>query len=167
MPWRIAPAWPVTPPPSTLTMALKRPSVPVTRKGMRRSPSSMALPKCSLERAAVDDDLALAGHQPDARDGGLASTGPVEEGGGGHAACSSSGERLRPLGLVRMVLAGVDLELAELLGAEAVVRQHALHGAADDLLRAAREQVAEGLLLVALRVAAVAGVELGRQLVAG
>src|SRR3972149_5970619 len=43
----MAPAWPVTPPPSTLIIALKRPSVPVTRKGIRTSASSMAFPKCS------------------------------------------------------------------------------------------------------------------------
>ena len=46
MPWRIAPAWPVTPPPSTLIIALKRPSVPVTRNGIRTSASLTALPKC-------------------------------------------------------------------------------------------------------------------------
>ena len=47
MPWRMAPAWPVTPPPSTLIIALKRPSVPVTRNGIRTSASLTALPKCS------------------------------------------------------------------------------------------------------------------------
>ena len=68
---------------------------------------------------------------------------------------------------MRMVRAGVDLELAELLRAEAVPRQHALDGAADDLFGPPLEQVAEGLLLEALRVAAVADVELARALVAG
>src|ERR1035437_8475454 len=77
-----------------------------------------------------------------------------------------SGQRLRPLGLMRMIRAGGDLQLAELLGAEAVVRQHALDRPANDLLRTALEEVAEGLLLVALGMAAVADVELRLELVA-
>src|ERR1019366_2932911 len=77
-----------------------------------------------------------------------------------------SGQRLRPLRLMRMIRAGVDLQLAELLGAEAVVRQHAFDRPADDFLRAALEEVAEGLLLVALGVAAMADVELRLELVA-
>ena len=68
---------------------------------------------------------------------------------------------------MRMIGPGVDLQLAQLLGAEAVVRQHALDGAADDLLRPAGEEVTQGLLLEALRVAAVAGVDLALELVAG
>src|SRR6476619_6612381 len=80
---------------------------------------------------------------------------------------SSSGERLRPLGLMRMVTSGVDLQLAQLLGAEAVMRQHPLDGPADDLLRSSFEQVTERLLLESLGIAAVAAVELALQLVAG
>ena len=56
-----------------------------------------------------------------------------------------------------MVGTGVDLQLAQLLGTEAVVRKHALHRAADDLFRAPVEQMPEGLLLVALGITAVAG----------
>src|SRR5690349_23719754 len=78
-----------------------------------------------------------------------------------------SGKRLRPLGLMRMIRTGVDLELSQLLRAEPVVRQHPLHGAADDLLRPPLQQVTERLLLEALRVAAVAGVDLALELVAG
>ena len=77
------------------------------------------------------------------------------------------GQRLRLLRLVRVLGARVDLQLAELLHAQAVARQHALHGAADDFLGPAREQVAERLLAEAARVAAVARVDLGGQLVAG
>src|SRR5689334_21718121 len=68
---------------------------------------------------------------------------------------------------MRMIRAGVDLELAQLLGAEPIVREHALHGPADDLLRPALEQVTEGLLLEVLRIAAVPGVDLALELVAG
>ena len=50
---------------------------------------------------------------------------------------------------MRMVGAGVDLQLADLLGAEPVVRQHPLHRAADDFLRPALEEMPEGLLLEA------------------
>src|SRR5436190_15825085 len=79
---------------------------------------------------------------------------------------SSSGERLRPLGLMRMVFSGVDLQLPELLSTETVMRQHPLDGPADDLLGPAFQQVTERLLLEALGIAAVAAVELGVKLVA-
>src|SRR5215213_994650 len=79
---------------------------------------------------------------------------------------SSSGERLRPLGLMRVVISGVDLQLAELLGAEAVVRQHPLDGPADDFLGSTLQQVTKRLLLEALGVAAMAAVELALELVA-
>src|SRR5262245_60963703 len=61
---------------------------------------------------------------------------------------------------MRMVGAGVDLQLAKLLGAEAGVREHALDRPPDDLLGSALEQPPERLLLEALRVAAVADVGL-------
>src|SRR5450432_4462729 len=77
-----------------------------------------------------------------------------------------SGQRLRPLGLMRMIRAGIHLQLSQLLGAEAVVREHALDRPANDLLRATLEEVTEGLLLVALGMTAVADVELGFELVA-
>src|SRR6478752_7111793 len=80
---------------------------------------------------------------------------------------SWSGERLRPLGLMRMIGPGVDLQLAQLLGPEPVVRQHPLDGSPDDLFRPPREQMAECLLLEALGIAAVSAVELALELVAG
>src|SRR6185295_8250703 len=75
-----------------------------------------------------------------------------------------SGERLRPLGLMGMIRAGVDLELAQLLGAEPRVREHALDRPADNFLGPALEQLAERLLLEALGMAAVADVGLGLEL---
>src|SRR5690349_4304411 len=65
-----------------------------------------------------------------------------------------------------MVGAGVHLKLAQLLGAEAIMWKHALDRAADDLFRSSLEEVTEGLLLVALGIAAVAGVDLALELVA-
>src|SRR5690349_22897978 len=65
-----------------------------------------------------------------------------------------------------MVGAGVHLKLAQLLGAEAIVRKHALDRAADDLFRSSLEEVTEGLLLVALGIAAVAVVDLALEFVA-
>src|SRR2546423_5399754 len=53
-----------------------------------------------VQRATVDDDLALTRQEPDAGDGGLASTGAGEERSRGHFSNSSSGKRLRPLGLM-------------------------------------------------------------------
>src|SRR4029078_9852649 len=79
---------------------------------------------------------------------------------------SWSGERLRLLSLMRVVGPGVDLQLAQLLGPEPIVRQHPLDGSPDDLLGAAREQLAEGVLLEAAGIAAVAAVELAFELVA-
>src|SRR5512140_1890893 len=61
---------------------------------------------------------------------------------------------------MRMLRSGVDLELGELLRSKPVVRQHALHGPADDLFGPSLEQMAERLALEAVRVAAVADVEL-------
>src|SRR5450759_5763412 len=81
-------------------------------------------------------------------------------------ACSSSGQRLRPLRLVGVIRAGVDLELSELLRAKAGVGHHALHRAADGLLGTALHQVTERLLLVPTRVAAVPRIDLGVELVA-
>src|SRR5664279_6232467 len=81
-------------------------------------------------------------------------------------ACSSSGQRFRPLGLVGVIRAGVDLELPELLRAEAGMGNHALHRATHGLLGTALHQVTERLFLVPARVAAVPRVDLGVQLVA-
>src|SRR6478672_11859406 len=68
---------------------------------------------------------------------------------------------------MRMIGPGVDLQLAQLLGPEPIVRQHPLDGPPDDLFRPPREQMAEGLLLEALGIAAVSAVELALELVAG
>src|SRR6476646_9694830 len=68
---------------------------------------------------------------------------------------------------MRMICPGIDLQLAQLLGSEPVVRQHPLDGSPDDLFGPPREEVAEGLLLEALGIAAVAAVQLALELVAG
>ena len=84
MPWRMAPAWPVTPPPSTLTIVLNRPSVPVTRNGIRTSALVDGVAEVLVHGPAVDDDLAFTGQQSDASHGRLAAAGPVVERGGRH-----------------------------------------------------------------------------------
>src|SRR5512140_1523324 len=66
---------------------------------------------------------------------------------------------------MRMLRSGIDLELGQLLSTEAIVRKHALHGAANDFLGTPLEQMTEGLALEAVRVATVAHVELGFLLV--
>src|SRR5450759_4058103 len=81
-------------------------------------------------------------------------------------ACSSSGQRFRPLRLVGVIRAGVDLELSELLRAKAGVGHHTLHRATDGLFGTALHQVTERLLLVPARVAAVPRIDLGVELVA-
>src|SRR4051795_4943028 len=121
-----------------------------------------------LERSAVDHDLALTRQQPDAGDSRLATAGAGVESGDRHRLFGSwSVERFRLLCLMRMIRPGIDLQLAQLLGPETIVRKHPLDGATDDLLGSARQQVTERLLLEALGVAAVAAVQLGLELVAG
>src|SRR5215213_3119971 len=66
-----------------------------------------------------------------------------------------------------MIAACVDLQLPELLGPELRPRQHALHGAPNDLFGPADEELAERLLLVPLGVAAVADVLLRLELLWG
>src|SRR4249920_3430443 len=140
----MAPAWPVTPPPSTLMSALKRPSVPVTRNGMRTSDSLMALPKCSSSVRPLTTISPSPGRSRTRAMAVLRRPVPEKKAGVDMRSGSSSGERLRPLGLMGVIGSGVDLQLAELLGAEGGVRQHALDGPPDDLLRAPGQQMAEG-----------------------
>src|SRR3972149_9921589 len=66
-----------------------------------------------------------------------------------------------------MRAACVDLELAELLGPELVVREHAPHRAPDDLLGPPAKQILETLLPEAAWIAAVAGIDPGPQPVPG
>src|SRR5262245_13694208 len=165
MPWRIAPAWPVTPPPSTLIIALKWPSVPVTRNGIFTSDSFTALPKCSSRLRPLTTISPSPGSSRTRAIAVLRRPVP-EKKAGVLMRSGSSGERLRPLGLMGMVCAGVALQLAELLHAQRVPGQHALDRPPDDFLGAPLEQMAQRLLLVALRVAAVADVELRLALVA-
>src|SRR4051812_26480933 len=132
---------------------------------MRTSASDTALPKCSSSvrpltmispspgRSRTRAIAVLRRPVPEKKDA------EVMDG-------SSSGERLRPLGLMRMVRAGVDLELAELLAAEPVPRKHPLDGSPDDLLGTTLEELPERLLLEALGMAAVADVQLRFLLVA-
>src|SRR5512140_2262224 len=165
MPWRIAPAWPVTPPPSTLIIALKRPSVPVTRNGIRTSASSIAAPKCSTSERPFTTISPSPGRSRTRATAVLRRPVPVLKVWAVAIDRSSSGERLRPLGLMGVVRPRVDLQLAELLGPETRVRQHALHGPSNGLLRPSLHQVPQALALEALREAAVAHVGLRLALV--
>ena len=65
-------------------------------------------------------------------------------------------EGLGHLGRVGVVRAGVDLQLGEHLAAEAVLREHPPHGAADGLLRLLGQHLGVGAGLEAARVAGVA-----------
>src|SRR5438445_6693145 len=69
-------------------------------------------------------------------------------------------ERLRVLRGVRVLGAGVDLELLELLTAEGVLRQHALDGQLDEALGLSFEQLTDGPLAQTARVTGVAVAEL-------
>ena len=75
--------------------------------------------------------------------------------------------RLRLLGLVRVLGAGVDLELPQLLAREAVTGEHPLDRLADHLLGSALEHLAEGPRAQPAGVAAVAVVDLVLELVPG
>ena len=76
-------------------------------------------------------------------------------------------EHFGVLRLVRMLRAGVDLELAELGAPELVVGEHAAHGVADDLLGAASLELGVRLALDAAGIARVVVVHLLLGLVAG
>src|SRR5690606_12359251 len=65
-------------------------------------------------------------------------------------------ERLGLLGAVRVLRAGVDLELAQLGPTERGLGQHAAHGLLDDALRVSREQLGIALGLEATRITGVA-----------
>ncbi len=151
-PWQTAPAWPVKPPPLTVTDDVQ----PVAHlDGDERADDGVAvlvLGEVVLERPAVDGDLAGALGHADAGHGGLSPAGAqvsrfflrktggrvlldVGTAGGGrlnvHELSPRSGghlELLRLLGLVRMLAALVDLQLGHLLPAEPVARHHALDG---------------------------------------
>src|SRR5436190_7986640 len=81
--------------------------------------------------------------------------------------CILPAERLRRLRGVRMLRAGVDLQLRDLLTGEPVLREHALHGAAQDLLRTTVELLAKRSAVQPARVAGVPVVALLVELVAG
>src|SRR5210317_1382877 len=69
---------------------------------------------------------------------------------------AGDGHRLGRLGLVRMVGAGVDLELRHLLTTERALREHALNAAAHRLGGLAGVELGEGLGLETTGVAGVA-----------
>src|SRR4051812_14981577 len=133
---------------------------------MRTSCSFTALPKCSSSDRPLMTISPSPGRRRTRAIAVLRRPVPEKKAGAADIGGSSSGERLRPLGLMRMVGAGVDLQLAKLLNAQAIARQHALDGAADDLFGPPLEEVPESLLLVALGMAAMADVQLRLALVA-
>ena len=117
-----------------------------------------------LERAAVDPGLAVAGPEDDARDGRLALAGTEILRDVCHSDSSRVFGRLRG---VRVLGAGVDLELGQLRGGEPVLRQHALDRLADDLGRSTVELLAQRARLQAAGVAGVPVDHLLVELVAG
>ena len=92
-----------------------------------------------LERAAVDPRGAAAGPEDDARDRGLALAGAAVLG----DLATGRVQRLRVLRLVRMLGAGVDLQLRDLLAREPVLREHPLHRDPQHLGRPAVELLTE------------------------
>ena len=68
---------------------------------------------------------------------------------------------------MRVFVAGVDFEFGELGAAEAVVRDHAAHGAFDEELGAAGLTLLEGLAFVSADVAGETGVDFGGAFLAG
>ena len=109
------------------------------------------------ERALVDGDgavaLGLVGADADAGDGLLAATGGLHEGLGhgdllGGAPGGGDLERRGLLRRVRVVGAGVHLQLGEHLAAEAVLREHAADGTAHGFLGLGGLGVGEGTALL-------------------
>src|SRR5579884_1492940 len=124
--------------------------------------------KVLLDRPAVDPGRAVAGPQDHARDGRLALAGAEVLRGRRHALRRLPAvERLRRLRRVRMLGAGVDLQLRQLRASEPVARQHPLHGLAQDLRRLPVELLAQRPRAQPARVTRVAVVALLVELLAG
>src|SRR5882724_346806 len=126
--------------------------------------------KVVLDRPPVEPGAAVTGAQDHPRNGGLALTGSLVLGrldGSRHLRVLSCTEGFRVLSLMRMIRAGVDLRLVQLLPREAVPREHALDRLADHFGRPALELVTQRPAPQATRIAGMAVVELVVQLVAG
>ena len=78
MPWRVAPAWPFGPPPVTFTRTSSLSAVPVMVSGCGHRGALGVQREIIFKRAAVDGDLAAAGREADAGDGGFAAAGAEE-----------------------------------------------------------------------------------------
>jgi hypothetical protein len=79
MPWRMAPAWPDTPPPVTVASTSNLSTVPVADQRLTDDELQGLKSKIVVDAAAVDGDGAgAAGEQVNAGDGGLSAAGAVQ-----------------------------------------------------------------------------------------
>src|SRR5262249_40554850 len=126
MPWRTAPAWPESPPPWTRTRRSYVPSTPAVRSG------AVAIER-HTERgkySSIERPFTHVAPSPGRRMTRATEVLrlPVPRYCAIRLKSLLQVQRLRVLGLVRMLRAGVHLELRELLAREAVLREHAADG---------------------------------------
>src|SRR5438105_13715505 len=168
MPWAIAPAWPLLPPPTSFTVTSNLRWVPVTRRGASAAISSTRRPRYA------SGSLSLTVTRPSP---GVRRTRAIaflrrpvawlRLSANLQVSFSVEGQNLRFLRRMAMFRAGVDAEALEHVGAQGVPLQHA----ADRGRHRERRVELLGLFQAALAqtagVAGVAGVGLGLQLASG
>src|SRR5258706_15256813 len=156
MPWRTAPACPVSPPPCTRTRRSYWPSRPAvfsgetaivcqTARGKYSSivrPLTQVVPSPGRRMTRATEVLRL----PVPRYWAIWLNSLLQV------------QRLRVLRAVRMLGPSVDLQLGQLLPREPGPGEHPLDGGADDLGRAPVELLAQRPALEAARIAGVAGI---------
>src|SRR4051794_36247410 len=164
-PWRTAPAWPVSPPPCTRTRRSYCPSTPAIFSGDVAIVRQIVRGKYS----SIERPLTHVAPSPGRRMTRATEVFrlPVPR----YCAIWLNSllqvQRLRILRPVRMLGAGVDLQLRQLLRGEAVLRQHSLDGLAQHLGGPALELLAQRALLEPAGIPGVAVVDLLVELVAG
>src|SRR5881394_893943 len=156
IPWRTAPACPLGPPPWTRTRTSNVPSTPATFSGESASSRCVRRGKyCSTVRPLNQVPPSPGRRITRATD---VLRLPVPWYWAGSTAVAtlrvlSCTEGLRVLSVMRMIRAGVDLQLVQLLAREAVPREHALDRLADHFGRPALELVAQRPAPQATRIA--------------
>src|SRR3954453_18989207 len=142
MPWRTAPAWPLGPPPCTRTRTSYVPSTPEIRSGAITIERWSARGKYSSSGRPLNHVAPSPGRRITRATEVLRLPVPWYWAGWAAVATLLHLQRLRCLSLMRVLRAGVDLQLGELLSCETVARQHALDRFTDHLGGPALELVA-------------------------
>src|SRR5689334_5543031 len=170
MPWRMAPAWPDSPPPQTVMAMSTLPSCSTTSSGCLRIILLVSRPKYSSRVRSLTTKSPLPGfirtramdclRRPVAET--ISSLAILSR-----SLCVGRFHRGGLLGGVRMLIAGVDLELLHQGAPERGARQHPAHRVLDQPGGLALHGLLRGVALEAAREHGVVDVGLVLPLVAG